>query len=226
VTLVLGVGLVTGLKQAGERLGRMNQPPYAPQPMYVPQFFMKQHITMMVNRYELIASNPDGSEGHLLAFAEQKRMTFKEQVTFFADKNKSQPVFAFRARKVIDLGSGYDVTDASGQPIGWFKKDFGKSLLRSSWHLSAPGVEAFGTERNQTIAILRRLWDFIPYIGEVWIPFVFHFDFIDNATGQSVMAVERKKSIRDSYIISVPDQRLDFRVAAAMTVALDALQSR
>jgi hypothetical protein len=194
--------------------------------MYVPAFSMKQRVTMMANKYELIATNPDGSDGPLLAFAQQKRMAFKEQVTFYSDASKSQPVFSFKARKTIDLGSGYDVFDGNGQPIGWFKKDFGKSLLRSSWHLSAPGVEAFGTERNQSIAILRRLWDFIPYIGEVWIPFVFHFDFVDTATGKSVMAVERKKSIRDRYIISVPDQRLDFRVAAAMTVALDALQSR
>jgi uncharacterized protein YxjI len=196
------------------------------QPMYVPQFFMRQRITMMVNRYELVASNPDGSEGRLLAFAEQKRMTLKEQVTFFADPSRSQPLFGFKARKVIDLGSGYDVVDAYGQPIGWFKKDFGLSLLRSSWHLSAAGVDAFGTERNQSIAILRRVWDFIPFLGEVWIPFVFHFDFTDKPTGQVVMSVERKKSIRDRYIVTVPDQRLDFRVAAAMTVALDALQSR
>ena len=196
------------------------------QPMHVPHFFMKQRITMMVNRYELLAANPDGSEGQLLAFAEQKRMTFKEQVTFFADTSKTRPVFAFKARKVIDLGSGYDVTDENGQPIGWFKKEFGKSLLRSSWQLSGPGVDAFGTERNQTIAILRRVWDFIPYLGDVWVPFVFHFDFTDKATGQPVLSVERKKSIRDRYIVTVPDSRVDFRVAAAMTVALDALQSR
>ena len=194
--------------------------------MYVPAFSMKQRITMMANKYELIATNADGTDGPLLAFAQQKRMAFKEQVTFYTDDRKSQAVFSFKARKRIDLGSGYDVFDANGQPIGWFKKEFGKSLLRSSWHMSAPGVEAFGTERNQTIAILRRFWDFIPYLGEVWVPFVFHFDFTDNATGQPVMSVERKKSIRDRYIITVPDQRLDFRVAAAMTVALDALQSR
>lgn len=196
------------------------------QPMYVPHFFMRQKITLMVNRYQLLAANPDGSEGQLLAFAEQKRMTMKEQVTFFADEAKTQPLFGFKARKVIDLGSGYDVTDANGQPIGWFKKDFGKSLLRSSWHLQSAGIDAFGTERNNTIAILRRVWDFIPYLGEIWVPFVFHFDYTDKATNQPVMSVERRRSIRDKYIITVPDQRLDFRVAAAMTVALDALQSR
>jgi uncharacterized protein YxjI len=194
--------------------------------MYVPAFSMKQRITMMANKYELIATNPDGSDGALLAFAQQKRMAFKEQVTFYTDGTKSQPVFSFKARKTIDLGSGYDVFDANGQQIGWFKKEFGKSLLRSSWQLSGAGVDASGTERNPTIAIVRRVWEFIPFVGEIPLPFIFHFDFTDRGTGQPVLSVERKISVRDRYHVKVPDQRLDFRVAAAMTVALDALQSR
>ena len=39
--------------------------------MYVPAFSMKQRVTMMANKYELIAANPDGSDGPLLAFAQQ-----------------------------------------------------------------------------------------------------------------------------------------------------------
>ncbi|MDX2971822.1 LURP-one-related/scramblase family protein [Kribbella solani] len=195
-------------------------------PMYVPKFSMKQRITLMANKYELIATNPDGSDGALLAFAQQKRMAFKEQVTFYTDDTKTQPVFSFKARKTIDLGSGYDVYDANGQPIGWFKKEFGKSLLRSSWQLSAAGVEADGTERNATIAIVRRVWEFVPFVGEIPLPFIFHFDFTDRGSGRPVLSVERKVSVRDRYRIDVQDQRLDFRVAAAMTVALDALQSR
>ncbi|TDW23033.1 hypothetical protein EV650_1883 [Kribbella kalugense] len=194
--------------------------------MYVPAFSMKQRVTLMANKYELITTNPDGSDGPLLAFAQQKRMAFKEQVTFYTDDTKTQPVFSFKARKTIDLGSGYDVFDAGGQSIGWFKKEFGKSLLRSSWQLSAPGLDADGTERNPTIAVLRRVWEFVPFVGEIPLPFIFHFDFTDRSGGQPVLSVERKVSIRDRYRITVQDQRLDFRVAAAMTVALDALQSR
>ncbi|HEU4947475.1 MAG TPA: hypothetical protein VFT31_09995 [Kribbella sp.] len=204
----------------------MTQPPQGPSPMYVPQFTMKQRITMMVNRYELIATNPDGSDGPLLALAQQKRMAFKEQVTFYSDETKTRAVFSFKARKTIDLGSGYDVLDEAGQPLGWFKKDFGKSLMRSSWHLSAPGVDTFGTERNANIAILRRVWDVVPVLGDIPLPFIFHFDFTDNATKQPVLSVERRLSMRDRYQVAVPDPRLDFRVAAAMTVALDALQGR
>ena len=184
--------------------------------MYLPAFFVSQKLTMMVNRYEIRAAGPDGTPGQLMAMAQQKRMAFKEQVTFYADEQRTRPVFSFKARKALDLGSGYDVTDESGAPLGFFRKDFGKSLLRSTFHLSGPGLEATGQERNQLVAVARRLVDF---------PFAFHFDF-HGPQGQLVMSVERQFSMRDRYTVSVPDPRLDFRLAAAMAVGLDALMAR
>jgi len=41
-----------------------------------------------------------------------------------------------------------------------------------------------------------------------------------------LMSSVRKRSLRDRYDVTVPGGRLDGRVAAAMAVALDALQSR
>jgi uncharacterized protein YxjI len=200
--------------------------PSPPAAMVVPAFFVRQRITVMVNRYEILAANPDGSQGHLLAFAEQKRMKLKEEVVFFADESKRRAVFSFKARQRLDVHAEHDVFDENGQVLGSFSKQFGASLLRSTWNLWAPGLRAVGKERRPVIAILRRIWDFIPYIGDIWVPFVFHFDFIDEVTGQVVMVSERQKAIRDRYAVTVPDPRLDFRVAASMAVALDALQSR
>jgi uncharacterized protein YxjI len=195
--------------------------------MYVESFHVRQKLTLMVNRYQVLASNPDGTEGALLAFAEQKRMKLKEEVYFFADESKNQPVFSFKARQRLDMRAEHDVFDASGAPLGYFRKDFGASLFRSTWHLSTPnGVDATGRERRLSIAILRRIWSYIPYLGDLWVPFVFHFDFANNFGDQLVMTSERRMSIGDRYTITVPDPRLDFRVAAAMAVALDALQSR
>ncbi|WP_216359833.1 hypothetical protein [Geodermatophilus sabuli] len=197
-----------------------------PAAMVVPQFLVKQRITMMVNRYEVVAANPDGSEGQLLAFAEQKRMKLKEEVVFYADAGKSRAVFSFKARQRLDVHAEHDVFDEHGRALGTFSKQFGASLLRSTWTLMAPGIQAVGQERRLSVAILRRVWDLIPYVGDVWVPFVFHFDFVDTATGAPVMVSERQRAVRDRYTVTVPDPRLDFRVAASMAVALDALQSR
>ncbi len=201
----------------------MTQPPA---PMVVPRFFVKQRITVMVNRYEVHAANPDGSEGQLLALAEQKRMKLKEEVVFYADTDKRRRVFSFKARQRLDVHAQHDVYDEYGTVLGTFGKQFGASLLRSTWDLSAPGIHSVGRERRPVIAILRRIWTLIPYLGDVWVPFVFHFDFVDTATGAPVMTSERRKAIRDRYDVTVQDPRLDFRVAASMAVALDALQSR
>ncbi|RBY79551.1 hypothetical protein DQ238_10160 [Geodermatophilus sp. TF02-6] len=193
--------------------------------MTVPAFVVKQQITMMVNRYEILAANSDGSEGPMLAFAEQKRMKLKEEVVF-TDPGRTRRLFSFKARQVLDVHAENDVLDEHGTVLGRFRKRFGASLLRSTWDLSAPGIEAVGRERRQSIAVLRRVWDVLPYVGEVWVPFVFHFDFVDTATGAPVLVSERQKAVRDRYTVTLPDPRLDFRVAASMAVALDALQSR
>jgi hypothetical protein len=203
--------------------------PYAdqpPAPMLVPRFVVRQRITVMVNRYEVRALAPDGGEGDLLAMAQQKRLKLKEEVVFTSDGERTRPVFSFRARQRLDVHAQHDVFDDQGRVLGTFGKRFGASLLRSTWDLSAPGLTAVGRERRPFIAVLRRIWTLIPYLGDVWVPFVFHFDFVDTATGQPVLVVERRKSIRDRYDVAVPDPRLDFRVAASMAVALDALQSR
>jgi hypothetical protein len=206
----------------------VSMPPGArfPAPMFVPHFIVKQRVTVMVNRYEVVAVNPDGSEGQLLAFAEQKRMKLKEEVTFYSDASRNRAVFSFKARQRLDVHAQHDVLDEYGSVLGTFSKRFGASLLRSTWELEAPGVQAVGQERRMSVAVLRRIWDVIPYVGDVWVPFVFHFDFVDTATGAPVMVSERQKAVRDRYSVTVPDPRLDFRVAASMAVALDALQSR
>ncbi len=192
----------------------------------IERFAVVQKLTMMVNRYEIRAVDASGHPtNHVLGVAQQKRMAFKEEVTFYADEDRRMPIFSFKARKRLDLGAGYDVRDSNGAPIGYFRKKFGASLLRSTWELEAAGLQATGTERSMAVALARRAWEMIPVVESLPSPFLFHFDFVDQS-GQVVLSSRRQRSLRDRYDITVPNARLDGRVAAAMAVALDALQSR
>ena len=59
------------------------------------------------------------------------------------------------------------------------------------------------------------------------LPFLkMHFDVVDDATGQPLLSVERATSVRDRYEVSVPDPRVDVRLAAAFAVGMDALLGR
>lgn len=187
-------------------------------------FHMHQKATLAVNRYEIFADN-GGEPGELVAFVEQKRLALKEQVTVYADVGRSRVLAGFRARKVVDLGSGYDVTDGDGHPVGSFRKDFGKSLANSTWHLHQRGVQvATGRERSAGVALLRRVWDLLPLVDAIPFPFRYHFDF--TCDGRPVFAVDKKTWVRDHYLIRIDAPEVDRRLVIAQAIAVDALQSR
>lgn len=189
------------------------------------RFHMHQKITMMVNRYEIFADDGAGGPGQLLAFVEQRRMTFKEQVTLFTDQSKQFVLATFKARKVIDLASGYDVVRGDGVPIGLFGKKFGKSLLRSTWQLDQPGQQPVTiSERSMAMALFRRIWDFIPWVGDLPFPWKYHFDWVRG--GNPIGTVEKKTRFRDHYLVRIDDPTVDRLLVLAQAVALDALQSR
>jgi uncharacterized protein YxjI len=183
-----------------------------------PRLLVRQRVRLAVNQYEVHTVAPDGSEGEMVAFAQQKRMAFKEQVTIYTDDSKQHPFMGFKARKRIDLGATYDITDHNGAPIGNFRKDFKQSLLRSTWHLEQPGLGiTTGQERKPVVAILRRFVDSLS-----WLPY--HFDF--RAGEQIVFSVVKKWGLRDRYLVDIQDPRLDRRLIIAQAIALDALQGR
>ena len=189
------------------------------------RLLIRQRLRLMVNQYEVHAEAPGGGEGELLAFAQQKRLAFKEQVTLYADDSKTRPLLGFKARKRIDLASAYDVTDPDGREIGVFRKDFKKSLLSSTWHLEQPGLGVTtGSERNKAVAMLRRVWQFIPYVESLPFAWPYHFDF--HAGDELAFTVDKKFGFRDRYVVEIKDPRLDRRLVIAQAVALDALQSR
>jgi uncharacterized protein YxjI len=181
-------------------------------------FLVRQRVRLAVNQYEVHTVAPDGSEGEMVAFAQQKRLAFKEQVTIFTDDSKQYPFLGFKARQALDLGATYDITDHNGAPIGNFRKDFKQSLLRSTWHLEQPGLGVTtGQERSQVVSILRRFVDSLS-----WLPY--HFDF--KAGEQTVFSVDKKWGLRDRYLVEIQDGRIDRRLVIAQAIGLDALQAR
>ena len=188
------------------------------------RFHVAQKITAFANQYRVFA-DAGGSPGTLVAFAKQKRLAFREQFTLFADESATRPVLHVRADRAIDVRSVLSVTDpASGQLLGRLRKRGAASLLRSTWELEQPGLTVVVQERSPAVAVLRRVWDLIPFAGAVPVPWVFHFDG-RTPDGRVVFTHTRRWGIRDRYVLEVQPP-VDARVAIALAVALDALQKR
>lgn len=200
-----------------------------------PRLIVEQKITVFTNQYRIFEADPDGRKAQMVSFVQQKRLAFKEKVSFYTDESKQQLAFTFRAEKVLDVHGRYFVEDADGQPVGSFQKQFGKSLISSTWNIlddsGDPKINV--SESNHFIAVFRRIAGFIPYIGDllelVAMLFKYHFKFIDPASREEIGRYQKTTLFRDHYLLSMTDAAYDsndWRVLAAVAVALDALQSR
>lgn len=191
-------------------------------------FFVDQLIRPVANLYRISLLGPDGATaGEPLAFVRQKKLAIKEDIRFFADDSEQEELFRLKARQLLELRGRYDVTTPAGERIGVLEKVFGRSLLRSTWRvLDAQEQEvALVQEKSMPVAVLRRVIDLVPY-GEL-VPIVFQFTVLMD--GREVGELRRPLGLRDRYILRLggdPERRVDRRVAVALAVALDALQSR
>jgi hypothetical protein len=201
-----------------------------------PKLIVEQKLTVFVNRYSVFAVGTDGQKGELLAFAQQKRAAIKEKIIFYKDEQKQEIAFTMRAEKVFDVHGRYLVEDATGKHVGSLKKVFGQSLLVSTWNILDTGDKVLLkiAESNKALAIFRRICGLVPYVGdllELFMAFLvkYHFDFIDVSTGLPIGKYYKTAMFHDHYRLDMQDaayEQYDWRVLAAMTVGLDALQSR
>ncbi len=185
------------------------------------RYLIRQLIRPIVNLYEVSA------DGQPVAYVRQKRMALREDIRAFADESETEELFRIKARSVIDVAARNDVTAGDGTPLGALQKVFGASLLRSTWRvLDASDAELFvAMEKSMPVALLRRAIEVVPYANMLPIPYHFVFRSGDDELG----GLRRILGVRDQYELDLsgdPDRRVDRRLAVALAIALDALQSR
>jgi uncharacterized protein YxjI len=195
-------------------------------------FLLRQKWTLVINRYVFSLPDAEGREGEPIAFVEQQRFKFKEDIRFYADESKQRLVMKILARRRFDPAARYDITDGAGQKIGAIQKAFARSLVRSTYLLFDPAGNQVceARERSLVVALLRRLVDFVPYVGNVaeWLPIPYHFVF---SRGDQVLAEHTRQSwkLTDHYTIDCradTEHVLDRRLVLAAAVGMDALQAR
>src|ERR671930_980221 len=115
------------------------------------RYLIDQLIRPIANLYRITPlAAGETPLGGPVAFVRQKKMAIKEDIRFFADESESQELFRLKARSILDTGgSRYDVTDASGNPIGVLQHVLRKSIFRSTWEVGgANGTTATAQERS------------------------------------------------------------------------------
>src|SRR5947209_4195366 len=110
--------------------------------------------------------------GNTLAFLRKKVFTLKDEIRIFTDETQSMELLHIKARKIIDWGTAFDVTDSiNHQKVGVIKRQGWKSILRKEWTIMDVNEQPICTVKEDSLflATLRR------YIINL-IPQAYHFE--------------------------------------------------
>jgi uncharacterized protein YxjI len=198
------------------------------------RLLVQQVFKPIANEYRISVPLPGSTdETSPLLFVKQKKMAIKEDIRFRPSPDVEQHLFRIKSKTVFEFSGRHEVLDDTDQVVGTLGKDFGRSLLRSHWHVyDAGGTEVLEAhEASWVVALIRRFVDFIPFAGDYlsvlqWLP----FNFVLRHEGQEIGHYRRVLgTFRDRYLLEIDHEAsagIDRRLLVAFTVALDALQDR
>jgi uncharacterized protein YxjI len=194
------------------------------------RLLVQQVFKPIANEYRISVPAPGSTEeGRLLLYVKQAKMKIKEDIRFRRSPEDEQHLFMIKSKSVFEFRGRHEVLDANGAVIGMLEKNFGKSLLRSHWHVrDASGQELLeAQEASLIIALLRRFGQIGPDWFDLltWLPFNFVLRRGENEVGRYKRVLG---TIRDRYVLELEPgvEDVDRRLIVAFTVALDALQDR
>ncbi|MCO7238705.1 hypothetical protein [Aeromicrobium sp. CnD17-E] len=176
---------------------------------HVPAFLVRERPALRAERHEVL--DPRGTP---MAFAERRRSWGPGATTVFhADEARTREAFRSEVRGRPNLGARHVVVAADGRPIGSFRKQAARSLLRTTVVLEAQGLAGTAQERSGFLALERRLSSDTP-TRRIAV------DVLDDDTGAPLLSVGRAPGERTTYAVDVPEPRVDVRLAAAFVVGL------
>jgi uncharacterized protein YxjI len=194
------------------------------------RLLVQQVIKPIANEYRISVPTPGSTEeGRPLVYVKQKKMKIKEDIRFRLSPDDTDHLFMIKSKSVFEFRGRHEVLDADSAVIGMLEKDFGRSLLRSHWHVRDPsGTELLEAhESSWIIALLRRFGEIgIDWFSLLeWLPFNFVLRKGDQRVGTYKRVLGK---MRDRYVLEVEPELedVDRRLLVAFTIGLDALQDR
>jgi uncharacterized protein YxjI len=197
------------------------------------RILVQQVFRPIGNEYRISVPAPGTTdEGEPLLYVKQKKLSVREDIRFRLGPDDAPHLFRIKSRTMFEFAGKHAVLDDADQEIGSLQKSFGRSLLRSHWHVyDASGAEALEAhEASWIVALIRRFIEVVPFIGDIlfglqWLPFNFVLRHGDREIGRYRRVLG---SFRDRYVLELDHEAsaIDRRLLVAFTVALDALQDR
>ncbi|KAB1197971.1 MULTISPECIES: hypothetical protein [Haloferax] len=165
-------------------------------------------------KYVVYEAEGPGDETPILS-AKKKKFKLKEDFRL-DDYETGEERFRVKADSVLDVSAAYDIVDSqTGDRVGAVKRG-AFSFAKHTYQLLDSNGSVVGriVEDNVPMAVARR---FITTL----IPFSYR---VENATGDSVGAIDEQFSLRDTYSIDLERDDIDPRLLVVGAVVIDAIE--
>lgn len=160
--------------------------------------------------------------GNTVAFLEQKAFKLKEDIRLYSDPDKTRELLRISARRVLDISSAYDVTDAVTQEkVGVLQRRGLKSIFKDEWIILDGGEREIGRIKEDS-ALLATIRRFLTNL----VPQTYNFEVDGQVVGvakQPFNPFVLKLQVDMSNDVG---RRIDRRLAAAAVALLLAIESR
>ena len=104
------------------------------------------------------------AQGTPLVYCQEKLFKIKDDIRIYADASKKTELLRIRQRNVVDWAGVFDIIDpASDAKIGAMRRKGWRSFLRDEWQILDPNDQQVGVILETGVAILRRIFKFLPY---------------------------------------------------------------
>jgi uncharacterized protein YxjI len=147
--------------------------------------------------FKVLALSPqlavtDANE-NLVYYVKQKMFKLKEEVTVFADREQTQPLYKINADRVIDFSARYHFSDTAGVGLGSVKRQGMKSLWKARYDiLDGEEIIMNIAEENPWIKVADAVFQQIPLVGIV-SGYLFHPKYIvSRADGTPVLRLTKQ----------------------------------
>ena len=214
---------------------------YIPQPQVLADEKLDRDVFLVHQKQLSLGSSKffiEGESGERLLYVERPVMRFfgrRGDITFFDDESARVPVLVAKQDHGFEfLRRDYTLVDAEGDFIARLQRDNVRALFRRAWNITDPDgtLIARAQEDNVAMSIVRRVVDWIPFVG--LLGFVIKTDFHILAVGddgieRKIGTFNRKIGIVDRYVMDLSDdldRRFDRRIAVALGILLDTAEAR
>lgn len=181
------------------------------------RFWARQRIFTLSPQFYFYDVN-----GNTLAFLRKKVFTWKDEIRIFTDQTQSMELLYIKARKIIDWGTAFDVTDSiNRQKVGALKRQAWKSLVRKEWTIMDANDQEIGRiqEDSMFLATVRR------YVTNI-IPQSYTFELRGQQAGTATQNWNFFAPKMEVDFSGDLGRMLDRRLVAAAIVLLMAVEGR